>query len=332
MATMDIKAIVTGEQDVKKLGDSIENMGTQAEATSVKTVALGNVGATAIEALGKALVVAVQAGAEFNSSIEEVNGTLTTTNELQERSTSAFGALSGAILEGTGAWDGYRNSLEVLTVVMETVTEAIGGMTAKELEHEQIMKRITKERIADKEKEVKEWAKHDAWVQKEKEKSHRADMKRKKEAYDADVAQQKNLSRIEAIVAKEMAEKEAKIKAEEKAYEDLLVANDAWVDSVNEAVDAQIELSQAMDGSSESIDKQTDSITSNTEAQKSGSAGTTFQSDGKKIDGATAYALHSGMISYGQATGDYGQAGKYDKYFEEIARNTRQTNQYLGGI
>ena len=325
MAEMNIKAIVTGEEDIKKLGDSIETVSKKTKGleksmggVSAKSVALGNIYATLAEKAVDALGAIISAGSDYHNQLEEINGVLVTTASRQDELANAFGMASNALLENIGAWDAYNTVLEVATDNLKLLAgaEAIYADARAKIREDERQWAI----IDAKNKEAKE---------KKAEQHHRNEMKRKKAEYDADVRQQKNLSRIEAIVAKEMAEKEAKIKAEEKAYEDLLVANDAWVDSVNEAVDAQIELSQAMDGSSESIDKQTDSITSNTEAQKSGGVGTTFQSDGKKISGAESYAIHA----LGHAPTHTNQSnGNLAKYLEDIARNTRQTNQYLGGI
>ena len=343
---MNIKAIVTGEQDIKKLGDSIENMGTQAEATSVKTVALGNVGATAIEALGKALVVAVQAGAEFNNSIEEVNGTLTTTNELQDRSTNAFGALSGAILEGTGVWDGYRNSLEVLTVVMETVTEALGGMTAKQLEHEQIMKRIAIERKARLEKEQEEQEKFDEWVKDKLEKEEA----RAKKKEDAEIARGKRaLSRYnQQLKNKEDAhQKEIAITLELiNIYEEQGRSTDELIDKLEKLEAKRVNHTKTIREEAEEIANNTKEVKDNTEATKDSTEATHADTEATNRNTSSTVANTRASEANTQVNGQNYSRNEMDNrndpngayqrnrssiQLEDIARNTRQTNQYLRG-
>ena len=286
---------------------------------------MGNVSATVIEGIASAFATAIEAGADFNRSLEEVNGTLHTTTQMEDDLSGNFGAFSGAILEQTGAWDSYRFAIDVLNTNLEYLTELIGGVTAKELEQAEIRKRIAKDRLKEMEEETKAWAKHDAWVQREREKSHRADMKRKKEAYDADVKQQKNLSRIEAIVAKENEAKLAKMKEIEAQYEAELVAVDAYVDAVNEETQSIIDNSQATDentnrtnNNTEATDRNTSSTVANTRASEANT----------QVNGQN-YSRNE-MDNRNDPNGAY-QNNHASIQLEDIARNTRQTNQYLRG-
>jgi len=307
MAKLDILIDVKGEEKLKSLEKTTESIST-------KNVALGNIYANLAEVAVQSLVSIAEAGADYMAEVEKMNNSIVTTRALQDSLSTSFGMASASILEQTGLWDGYR---EVL-VEVSNVLDAVAGKEA-------ILRQARKESM-DMEKEYQEMLKENA---KWKEAEHKKEMARKKAEIDADVRQQKNLSRIEAIVAKEHEEAMKRAKEKEEAYEAELKALDQWVDDVNEATNAQIELSQAVDTSTQSIEQNTDAKESNSSAsaqngQLAGN-GSTFSSSQPIVSGAEAYMYATGVMQNPYNRQESGMM----KYLKSIDKNTRQTNRKL---
>jgi len=309
MANLDILIDVKGEEKLKSLEKTTESIGT-------KNVALGNIYANLAEVAVQSLVAIAEAGADYMAGVEEMNNSIVTTRDLQDSLSTSFGMASASILEQTGLWDGYR---EVL-VEVSNVLDAVAGKEA-------ILRQARKESM-DMEKEYQKMLKENA---KWKEAEHRKEMARKKAEIDADVRQQKNLSRIEAIVAKEHEEAMKRAKEKEEAYEAELKAQDAWVDSVNEATDAQIALSQAVDTSTQSIEQNTEAKVTNSSTSASAQNGqlagngASHSSTQPVVSGAEAYMYATGMMQNPYNRQESGMM----KYLKSIDKNTRQTNRKL---
>lgn len=338
MADLKINVKVDGEEQINKLSKDTEKLST-------KTVALGNIYANLAGVAVESLQAMISAGAEHNRTIEEMNGVLTTTRELEQGLSDAFGASIGSLLEYTGVWSAYRT-------VLETTTDAL-----KLLRSEEAILRDARAKIRD---EEAQWAIDDEKRAKAREarrkKEHEAEMRRKKEAYDADVRQQKNLSRIEALVAKE--KEEAKRKQE--AYNATIKTyNELTEEQVNKLELAELGLSEygdellnvkqkteehtkTIEVNTQSVEVNTQAIVTNTQAldaQGVGRASTDASSQqghlaGNGARGTSSQPTVSGAEAYMYATGmmqnPYTRQAERDiKYLEANTKELRKLNRKL---
>jgi len=353
---MNIKAIVTGEQDIKKLGDSIETVSKKTKGleksmggVSAKSVALGNIYAKMASVALDAFSSMWSAGKDYQEQLDEMNGKTNELNKTNDELASSFGALSATITQNTvvtGAWD---TAVKELSFTMDWWNGFFSDKSVEQIKKQrEELVNYTEDMLvwADAKKKMAEGAK--VYAKELANEARQTDIATQALArYNGELATKERAHQRDIAVTLELI----------NIYEEQGRSTDGLINQLDELEAKRVNHTKTIREEAEELAKNTLEVENNTEATKestdathadtearsnntkamednnsSTGAGTTFQSDGKKIDGATAYALHSGMISYGQATGDYGQAGKYDKYFEEIARNTRQTNQYLGGI
>jgi len=325
MANLDIFIDVKGEEKLKSLGRTTESIST-------KTVALGNVYAKLAEVAVEAVTAIVDAGADHLKAQEELNSHIIKTTELENALSESFGMASASILEQTGLWEAYRETLVDVSNLLDAVAgkeaikkKAIADSNKMEEERQAMLVEDAKWKEEADAKELRRIKALDA----EKDRLHRKELARKKAEIDADVRQQKNLSRIEAIVAKEHEEAMKRAKEKEEAYEAELKALDQWVDDVNKATDAQIALSQAVDTSTQSIAQNTEAKESNSSASAQNGhlagGGMTFSSTQPVVSGAEAYMYATGMMQNPYNREESGMI----KYLKSIDRNTRNTNRKL---
>jgi len=171
------------------------------------------------------------------------------------------------------------------------------------------------------------------------------------------VTLEKSSGAFERAVRKSQMDTQAQKEAGEQTY-DLSIKKDVLKESISKVIEItdqeiyKLELLElgldesgyAIESNKGKIDQHIDSMERYTEATTQASEATlelmktqnlqsgvgvdikthTGRSDSPVLDGATAYALHSGMISYGQATGDYGETG-----MAKFLKEQQQTNKEL---
>jgi len=268
---------------------------------------------TGFIAAGVAIEAVVSAGHEYLTNLEETENKIVTTTELQDALTTSFGMMSASILEQTGLWDAYRESL----IMASNALDVVAGKEA-------IVRQAKAESMA-MEAEYQEMLDENA---KWKEAESKKELARIKTEDDANVRHQKLISDLEE---KARAEREISNKQKLDAYELELKVSDEWVDAVNAETNAQIEATQAVDNSTESIDDNTDSKKENTKAAKAATkANEQFQSSAEMISGAEAYAKYATGTSFVKAT-DRPTSTSTDRVLREIAQSTRDTNNALRG-
>ena len=104
----------------------------QSTGTSIKSL----VGWTAV--IGTATYAVnkiVSAGYEYNKNLEEIQGNIVTTTELEDALSQSFGMASGRLLEYTGVWDLYRESLISVSNAIDVVAGKEAIMAQAKADH-----------------------------------------------------------------------------------------------------------------------------------------------------------------------------------------------------
>ncbi len=302
MAELLISAKVEGLNEVKQLDKAVDDLEVSTKRSNASLV-----GWTAgLTATAYAFSKVAEAGHEYLTNMEDIQNVIVTTTELETSLSTSFGMMSASILEQTGLWDAYRESL----VMASNALDVIAGKEA-------IIRQAKAESIS-MEKEYQEMLKENA---KWKEAESKKELARLKRESDANVRHQKLLSAFEA---KARSERESTAKAKHDAYEAELQALDAWIDATNAAIDKEIEHSQAIQENTGYVDDNTRATDGNTSATDNNTkVKETFSSSAPMISGAESYATHAMGYNMSMPTND--------RYLRQIAESSRDTNDYVRG-
>ena len=305
MAQLDIDIKINGEEKVKQLGKDIDDIGKKSEMS--KTAILG--WTTAIAGAGFAVLKTVEAGAEYLKQLEETNDSLVKTVDLENDLATSFGMVGASLLEATGAWELYRETIITVTNALEALAGA-----------EAIRRQAQAEHMKFEEEYQAMLVQNAKW----KEAEHKKEMARLKKEQDEADRREEWLDQVKERF-------EARQKARVQAYEDELVAVDNMVDAINKQTEAEIEASQAVEDATESIEDKTEALEDATKAtEEATQALQDYSSSAGTISGAEAYAKYAIGFSSTSAIGGSNDRAILDA-LNEIAQSSQDTNDAVRG-
>lgn len=326
MAGLDIDIRINGEEKLKNLDKTINDI-DGSSSRSLSSITKWTVGITAV---GVAVYKTLGAGAEWLKQLEETNNTIVKTVDLENSLADSFGMVGGAILENTGAWELYRETL----ISVGNVLDAIAGKEA-------ILARARKEHIED-EKYYQELLKAKTPLMKENAKALAEEAKALDEAnralarYNGQQQQKVEAHKEQIEILKELIyiyEEQGRSTDELVAKLEKMEATDVLATkSIREKAEALAQSTKETEENTEAIEENTDSVDANTDEVKQNTGAIGSNTSARSKNKHTSGGAGSGEVG----TGPYAvyidpQAQAWDLYLREIAESTRDTNDAVRG-
>ena len=308
MAELIIDAKVTGLNEVKQLDKAVDDLGVSTKRSNASLV-----GWTAgLTATAYAFSKVAEAGHEYLTNLEDINNVIVTTTELENSLSTSFGMMSASILEQTGLWDAYRESLVMATNALDALAGAEAIRAKAKADHEAMEKEHQadlKTRHEEKMKFLEDEAKAGIASLKLQQRADR----------EYEEAQKKQRDLVEAT---------AKAKAE--AYEAELKALDDAIDAINAETEAQIANSQATEDNTEATEENTTATEANTKASQANASANGYSST---VDAYTQlqldhqYATSMQMQGYDMTA----ELARQNQLLADLYEVNRDTNEQIGG-